>query len=152
MRQVLVSALIHRDDSVPGPSIHLALFDDRVEVWSPGRFPHGITAQALTGEHELVRRNPAIADALHRAGLIENWDRSTHRVIEMCAAHGMPAPEFREVGEAVVVTFCVPVAGPWLGMSVKEGRTARYGDEPRPDPSRPRCSTSSGAAYSRSAS
>jgi ATP-dependent DNA helicase RecG len=134
MREVLVNALIHRDYSVAGASIHLALFDDRVEVWSPGRFPYGITAQALTSEHKSVRRNPAIADAIYRAGLIENWGRGTNRVIEMCAAHGIPAPEFREVGEAVQVTFRVPVAGPWLEMAVKEGSTARYGEEPPRDP------------------
>ncbi|MBL8897278.1 MAG: putative DNA binding domain-containing protein [Planctomycetes bacterium] len=134
MREILVNALIHRDYSIAGASIHLALFDDRVEVWSPGRFPAGITPQALTAEHGSVRRNPAISEAIYRAGLIEKWGRGTNRVIEMCAAHGIPAPEFREVGEAVVVTFRVPVAGAWLEMAVREGSTARYGVEPERDP------------------
>lgn len=133
-REILVNALVHRDYSRVGSSICLALFDDRVEIWSPGTLPHGVTAEALLGDHLSVRRNPTIADAFLRAGLIENWGRGTNRVIEMCAAHGIPAPEFREVGEAVQVTFRVPVAGPWLEMAVKEGSTARYGEEPPRDP------------------
>lgn len=133
-REILVNALVHRDYSNPGTSVCLALFDDRVEIWSPGTLPPGVTTEALLGDHLSVRRNPTISDAFFRAGLIENWGRGTNRVIEMCAAHGIPAPEFREVGPTVVVTFRVPVAGPWLETAVRDGSTARYGVEPERDP------------------
>ena len=51
MREILVNALIHRDYSIAGGAISLAIFDDRVEVWSAGRFPTGITAAMLSREH-----------------------------------------------------------------------------------------------------
>ena len=111
MREILVNALIHRDYSIAGGAISLAIFDDRVEVWSAGRFPTGITAAMLSREHDSVQRNPIIAEVFHRAGLIEKWGRGTNRVIGMCRAAGIRPPEFAEVGPSAVVTFRVPVAG-----------------------------------------
>ena len=112
LREILVNALIHRDYSIAGGAISLALFDDRVEVWSAGRFPSGITPELLKREHLSVQRNPLIADVFHRAGLIEKWGRGTNRVAEMCRAAGIAPPEFLEITGAAVVTFRVPVAGP----------------------------------------
>jgi len=111
MREILVNALVHRDYSIAGGATSLAIFDDRVEVWSAGKYPNGITPESLTRDHLSVQRNPIIADVFHRTGLIERWGRGTNRVAEMCAGAGIAAPEFREITGAVVVTFRVPVAG-----------------------------------------
>lgn len=111
LREILVNALIHRDYSIAGGAISLALFDDRVEVWSAGRYPRGITPELIRREHLSVQRNPIIADVFHRAGLIEKWGRGTNRVAEVCRAAGIAPPEFREITGAAVVTFRVPVAG-----------------------------------------
>jgi ATP-dependent DNA helicase RecG len=111
MREILVNALIHRDYSIAGGAVSLAIFDDRVEIWSAGRFPTGITPAALSREHASVQRNPIIADVFHRAGLIEKWGRGTNRVIEMCKAFGVAPPEFEEITGAAVVRFRVNVLG-----------------------------------------
>jgi len=110
IREILVNALIHRDYTIYGGSIHLAIFDDRVEVWSAGRLPAGITAETLSKEHLSVRRNPIIADVFHLVGLIEKWGRGTNRVIEQCLSAGIAPPAFRETGPSTVVTFKVPVS------------------------------------------
>lgn len=109
MREILVNALIHRDYSIAGGSVSLAIFDDRVEVWSAGRFPSGITPDMLTRKHLSVLRNPIISDVFHRAGLIEQWGRGTNRVTEMCRAAGILPPLFQEIGPFAVVTFRVRV-------------------------------------------
>ena len=62
MREILVNALIHRDYSIAGGAISLAIFDDRVEVWSAGTYPTGITPGMLTRKHLSVLRNPTIAN------------------------------------------------------------------------------------------
>jgi predicted HTH transcriptional regulator len=111
MREILVNALIHRDYSIAGGAVSLAIFDDRVEVWSTGRFPNGITPEALKRDHLSVLRNPIIADVFHRTGLIEKWGRGTNRVAEMCQAADIAPPDFKEVTGGAVVTFRVPVAG-----------------------------------------
>ena len=109
MREILVNALIHRDYSIAGGAISLAIFDDRVEVWSAGTFPTGITPDMLTRQHLSVLRNPIIAGIFHRAGLIEQWGRGTNRVVEMCRKAGIRAPVFHAIGPFAVVTFHVPV-------------------------------------------
>jgi ATP-dependent DNA helicase RecG len=109
MREILVNALIHRDYTIAGGAVSLALYDDRVEVWSAGTFPKGITPAMLTGTHQSVQRNPIIAEVFHRAGLIEKWGRGTNRVIESCIESGIAAPTFEEITGAAVVTFRVTV-------------------------------------------
>lgn len=49
----------------------LATFDDRVEVWSAGKYPSGITPESLTHAHLSVHRNPSVAEVFYRTGLIE---------------------------------------------------------------------------------
>jgi ATP-dependent DNA helicase RecG len=110
MREILVNAFIHRDYTVAGGAVSLAIFDDRVEVWSAGRFPTGITPQSLSKPHPSIARNPIIADVFHRAGLIEKWGRGTNRVVDMCREAGIAAPAFSEVAGSAVVTFKVAVA------------------------------------------
>ena len=111
MREILVNALTHRDYSISGGAVSLAVFDDRVEVWSAGKFPNGITPESLTRAHLSVQRNPIIAEVFYRTGLIEKWGRGTNRVAEMCTAAGITAPDFEEITGAAVVTFRVPVVG-----------------------------------------
>jgi ATP-dependent DNA helicase RecG len=122
MREILVNALIHRDYSIAGGAVSLAIFDDRVEVWSAGSFPKGITPESLTRNHQSVQRNPMIADVFHRTGLIEKWGRGTNRVVAMCQEAGIAPPEFEEITGAAVVTFRVRVgetAGPEVGSKVE---------------------------------
>ncbi|MBI2837903.1 MAG: putative DNA binding domain-containing protein [Acidobacteria bacterium] len=109
MREILVNALIHRDYSNAGGAIYLAIFDDRVEVWSTGGFPTGITPVMLSRDHKSVLRNPIIAEVFHRAGLIEKWGRGTNRVIAMCRQAGIRPPEFDEIAGSAVVRFRVAV-------------------------------------------
>ena len=109
LREILVNALIHRDYGIAGGAVALAIFDDRVEVWSPGRLPSKITPAALRRTHGSFPRNPFIAEVFYRAGLIEKWGRGTNRVIAMCRKHGIAAPTFEEIADSVLVTFHVKV-------------------------------------------
>jgi ATP-dependent DNA helicase RecG len=96
LREILVNALIHRDYTIIGGAVALAIFDDRVEVWSAGRLPSGITLDDLSREHDSIQSNPLIADVFYRAGLIEKWGRGTNRVMVQCAEAGIASPEFEK--------------------------------------------------------
>jgi ATP-dependent DNA helicase RecG len=109
LREILVNALIHRDYTIAGGAVSLAIFDDRVEVWSAGRLPFGITPDVLSREHDSIQRNPLIAEIFYRAGLIEKWGRGINRVIAQCREAGIAPPQFREVAGSVVVLFHVQV-------------------------------------------
>lgn len=105
LREALVNALCHRDYSEPGATIGLAIFDDRLEVWSYGRLPGGLTPEQLRKNHPSVRRNELIADVFYRRGYIEKWGRGTQRIVELCLAAGGREPEFIEEAGEVGVRF-----------------------------------------------
>ena len=70
--EVLVNALIHRDYIVLGSEIHIDMYDDRLEIQSPGGMFEGKPIQ----EYDInavssVRRNPVIADLFHRLKYME---------------------------------------------------------------------------------
>lgn len=130
LREILVNALIHRDYSIAGGAVSLAIFDDRVEIWSAGRFPEGITPDALLHDHDSIPRNPFIADVFYRAGLIEKWGRGTNRVISMCKKWKIKPPSFREAAGSVAVTFRVPVGlTPQVTAQVTEQVTAQVTEQ-----------------------
>lgn len=105
LREAVVNALIHRDYSAAGGAVSVAIFDDRLEVWSTGCLPEGLTPDALKRDHLSEPPNPTLADVFYRRGLIEQWGRGTQRIVRLCVHAGNPEPEFEEVGGAVCVRF-----------------------------------------------
>jgi len=110
LREALLNAVMHRDYSDPGSYVAVAVFDDRIEVRSSGRLPHGVSAASLFGPHRSVLRNPLIAEAFHRTGAVEIWGRGTNRIIAECERHGIEPPTFEEVSGGLFVTFRAEIA------------------------------------------
>jgi ATP-dependent DNA helicase RecG len=61
LREALVNALCHRDYTIAGGAIFVAIYDDRLEVNSTGLLPPGITIAELKRDHGSRLRNPLIA-------------------------------------------------------------------------------------------
>jgi predicted HTH transcriptional regulator len=104
LREAIINATCHRDYRDSG-NVQVRIFDDRVEVWSPGLLPEGITIKDLYRTHNSRPRNHRIARAFFLIRYIEYWGTGTLRMINLCRDAGLPAPEFTEVSGAVVVTF-----------------------------------------------
>lgn len=83
VREAIVNALCHRDYTTVG-TVQVRIYDDELEVWNPGKLPPGLSIEDLYGKHESHPRNPKLARALHRAGLIEHWGTGTNRMIGAC--------------------------------------------------------------------
>jgi ATP-dependent DNA helicase RecG len=105
LREAVVNALCHRDYSEAGASIGVAIFDDRLEVWSWGRLPGDLTPEKLRVDHESVRRNELIAEVFYRRGYIEKWGRGTQKILRLCREAKLPEPDFLERGGEVGVRF-----------------------------------------------
>jgi len=127
LREVILNAVMHRDYSIPGSYVAIAVFDDRIEVRSMGGLPRGVTVESLAGTHKSVLRNPLIAEAFHRTGAVEVWGRGTNRVIEECQQQGVEPPIFEADRDFVVVTFRAQI-GP---SATKGERGARRGPTDR---------------------
>ncbi len=72
VHEVIVNALIHRDYMEVGSEVHIDIFDDRMEVYSPGGMFDGSIVQNLdTDNVASKRRNPVIADIFSRMHFME---------------------------------------------------------------------------------
>jgi ATP-dependent DNA helicase RecG len=103
VREALANALAHRDWSLEGAKVRLFLFDDRLEIWSPGRLPPPITLERLG--YDQFSRNRLIARVLVERGYIEEVGLGIRRMREEMARLELPEPEFREDGFSFVITF-----------------------------------------------
>jgi len=105
LREALVNALCHRDYSIPGGAVSVAVFDDRLEIISTGILPSGLTVADLMKDHVSKPRNPNLAEVFYRRGLIERWGRGTQKIVDLCVRAGHPAPEFEERAGDLIVRF-----------------------------------------------
>ena len=101
IRELTANALVHRDYTQFGPTL-VRLEGDVLTISNPGGFPPGVTiANLLT---TIPRpRNPALADAFKRAGLVDRIGRGINRVFEDQLALGRPAPDYSGSSDSSVV-------------------------------------------------
>jgi len=93
VREALYNAFCHRDYSIYGGSISLAIYDDRMEIFNHGGLAAGVTLEKIKSGFS-QRRNPVIADVFYRSNLIEKWGRGIQKIISSCLAAEDPEPEF----------------------------------------------------------
>lgn len=103
IREMIVNAHCHRnltDESC----VQVAIYDDRLEVTSPGGLYNGLTfEEALQGRSKL--RNRAIANVFSQIGLIEAWGTGLQRIQNAAEEYGLPEPEFIEMPESFRVNL-----------------------------------------------
>jgi len=110
LREALLNAIIHRD-YIKNSDIKVAVYDDIVEIISPGALPNGITlADISNGRSEL--RNKVLANLFKELGYIESWGIGISRIKKICGDNNI---DFRmeENGDFVSVVFSreKPAAG-----------------------------------------
>jgi ATP-dependent DNA helicase RecG len=93
VREALVNAICHRDYRLSGRRVEIRMFDDRLEVISPGSLPAYITVDNIVDEH--FSRNPRIVNGLFHWGYIEELGLGIDRMIEEMVDAGQPPPTFR---------------------------------------------------------
>ena len=104
-REALANALCHRDYSIGGGSIGIAVYDDRLEVTSAGSLHFGLTPEELFAPHESRPWNPLIARTFYRRGVIEKWGSGTLKMAELTSSAGLPIPEIEDASGCVTVRF-----------------------------------------------
>ena len=82
VREVLVNAMIHRDYQIVGTEIHIDMFDDRMEISSPGGMLNGSRIQDLDLRHvPSMRRNEIISDLFGRLHFMERRGSGIGRIL-----------------------------------------------------------------------
>jgi len=104
VREAITNAVTHADYSQRGAPIRVSVFDNRVEVESPGLLPFGLTVDDIrNGVSKL--RNGVIGRVFKELGLIEQWGSGIRRMIDTCRESGLPAPDLQEIATHFRVTF-----------------------------------------------
>lgn len=103
IREAIINSVCHRcylDHSC----VQIAIYDNRVEITSPGMLYGGLTIeQAMAGRSKI--RNICIAEVFSRMGIIEQWGTGIQRMIQGCREYGVREPEFIDMGDAFRVNF-----------------------------------------------
>lgn len=101
LRELIVNAVAHRDYSLAGAQIRLIIFDHRLELYSPGRLPNGMSLANLR-HYNHIARNPLLVQYLSRLGYMRDFGTGIPRVIRLMREHNHTEPDFEIIGEEFV--------------------------------------------------
>jgi ATP-dependent DNA helicase RecG len=103
IREAVVNALIHRDYLLANSDIELAIYEDRLEVISPGRLPNGITPERMRAGTR-ASRNQLLKDVMRDYGYLEHPGMGVPRkIIRGMKEHNGTDPDLIEVNERFIV-------------------------------------------------
>ncbi len=101
--EAVVNAAIHRSYAMGGDHIRVEVFDDRIDVESPGRLPGLVRVDNIRTTR--FARNPRIARAMADLGFGRELGEGVSRMYQEMERAGLPDPVFVQTGASVRVTF-----------------------------------------------
>jgi ATP-dependent DNA helicase RecG len=100
----LVNAVIHRSYSMMGDHIRIEIFDDRIEIESPGRFPGLVDPSDPTSVTRFAR-NPRLARVCADLRFGQELGEGIRRIFEEMRLAGLADPEYRQTSDSVRLTL-----------------------------------------------
>jgi ATP-dependent DNA helicase RecG len=124
-REGVANALIHRDYTRLG-AIHVQWYEGRLEISNPGGFPAGVHLDNLLVTPPRPR-NPRLADAFKRAGIVERTARGIDTIFHEQLRNGHPVPSYeRSTPTDVVLVLPGGKANlAFVRLLVEEGQAGR---------------------------
>jgi len=105
-QEALVNAVAHRDYALTGTSTEVWMFDDHIEVRSPGLPPHPVTIEQLREQKRVhFSRNPLLVRTLADLGYLREMGEGIPRMFQEMEHHGLRPPEFSTEGFFFSVTL-----------------------------------------------
>lgn len=100
-KEAIVNAVVHRSYSLRGADIQIKMFDDHLEIISPGRFPGLINEENIKDTH--YSRNPRIARVAGELGFVKELGEGINRIINEMSTAKLPPPVITEKASAEVL-------------------------------------------------
>ena len=98
IRELIVNAVMHRN-YLSHSYIQVCIFDDRLEITSPGGLYGGLTIEKMLKGSSSIR-NELIADTFLRMGIVEKWGTGIKRIADLCHEHGLGEVEYSSDDES----------------------------------------------------
>ena len=102
IRELIVNAIQHRSYVYDNRQIFVAVYEDRLEITSPGSIYSPLNTEMITHSRS-VHRNPTIAKIFRAAGLTEGWGSGIKFIFEQCREYGLLEPVIEDNGMDVRV-------------------------------------------------
>lgn len=106
IREAIVNSMTHRN-FLDRSCVQVAVYDDRVEITSPGMLYGGLTIEQIKEGGSKIR-NRCIAEVFSRMKIIESWGTGIKRMFSSCKEYGIREPELLENGDSFRVNFYRP--------------------------------------------
>lgn len=90
----IVNALTHRDYSFKGDYVRISMYDDRLEIFSPGALPNVVTIENM--RHTRYARNPRIARTLSEFGWVKELNEGVNRIYDEMQLSFLNDPKYSE--------------------------------------------------------
>jgi predicted HTH transcriptional regulator len=126
IREIIRNAVVHRQYSLTGKDIKIAIYDDMVEITSPGLLPPSIDYSAMNSRQSDAR-NKVIAGVFKHLGIIDQWGNGLKLVAEEMKQYPHIELKWREVGLSFQVQFVNKAFGGDVG-DVGGGNVGDVGD------------------------
>jgi len=104
IREVIRNAIVHRDYSLAGKDVKVAVYDDMVEVTSPGLLPPSIDYSEMESRQSDAR-NKIIAPVFKRLGIIDQWGNGLKLIADELKEYPRIDFRWKEVGLSFQVQF-----------------------------------------------
>jgi ATP-dependent DNA helicase RecG len=103
LREAILNALAHRDYGLVGATVDVTIWDDRIEIHSPGPLPGHITTENMRSEH--YSRNRRVMRVLKTLNLVEEYGEGVDRMFNEMEARLMEPPHFVATPSSLTVTL-----------------------------------------------
>lgn len=103
IREAIVNAVTHRN-YMDNSCVQVCIYDDRVEITSPGMLFGGLTLEMIMSGSSKIR-NTGIAEIFSRMHIVEGWGTGVQRMLDGCKEYNIQPPKFTEIGDCFRVEF-----------------------------------------------
>lgn len=103
IREIIINAVMNCS-FLQSSHIQVAIYDDRLEITSPGGLMPGVTIDRMKEGYSQIR-NRALAHAFSYMNLIEGWGTGIPRLFQEMKEYGLPEPEFVDMETALRINL-----------------------------------------------
>ncbi len=104
IREIIRNAVIHRNYSLAGKDIKIAILDDKIEITSPGKLLPSIDYEDMeSGQSDI--RNKILAPVFKQMGIIEQWGNGLQLISDELTSYPEIELKWKEPGLAFRVSF-----------------------------------------------
>jgi ATP-dependent DNA helicase RecG len=107
LREAVVNAISHRDYTLGGP-IRIIIYEDRLEIRTPGKLPNSVTIDSMKIGGSHILRNPTIYNLLYKMGMVTDMGSGVRRIIALVHAHTQKEVLFQETDNEFILTIPKP--------------------------------------------